>query len=97
VKVDDVPVAILRIVRPQEGSVMEREGGARFRADLPPRPVEEGEVKVRVGHLEESNVNPVGAMVEMIEIQRAYTALQRSVLVLDGVLDRISNDIGKVK
>jgi flagellar basal body rod protein FlgG len=36
-------------------------------------------------------------MVEMIEIQRAYSALQRSVLVLDGVMDRISNDIGKVR
>jgi flagellar basal-body rod protein FlgG len=97
VKVDDVPVAALKIVRPREGSVMEREDGVRFRSDLPAVQVEEGEVKVHQGHLEESNVDPVSAMVEMIEIQRAYSAIQRSVLVLDGVLGRISNDIGKVK
>jgi flagellar basal-body rod protein FlgG len=54
-------------------------------------------VKVLQGHLEGSNVDPVDAMVEMIEIQRAYSAVQRSVLVMDDVLGRISNDLGKVK
>jgi len=97
VKVEDVPVAALKVVRPREDSTMEREGGIRFRADLPPTQVEEGEVKVHQGHLEESNVDPVSAMVEMIEIQRAYSAIQRSVTVMDGVMGRISNDIGKVR
>jgi flagellar basal body rod protein FlgG len=85
------------IVRPRDGAVLEREGGVRFRVGGQVRRVEEGSVKVHQGHLEESNVDPVGAMVEMIEIQRAYAAIQRSVLVMDGVLDRISNDLGKVK
>ena len=47
------------------------------------------EVKVLQGHLEGSNVDPVDAMVEMIEIQRAYSAIQRSVLVMDDVLSAI--------
>ena len=54
-------------------------------------------MKVHQGHLEGSNVDPVSAMVEMIDIQRAYSAIQRSVLVMDGVLGKISNDIGKVR
>ncbi len=97
VKVEDVPVAKLRIERPAKGATLRREEGVRFRADLPSGRVEEGEVKVAQGHLEQSNVNPVTAMVDMIEIQRSYAALQRSVLVMDGVLDRISNDLGKVR
>jgi len=97
VKVDEVPVATLKIVQPREGAPLQREGGVRFRLDGAYSSVEEGSVKVHQGHLEESNVDPVGAMVEMIEIQRAYAAIQRSVLVLDDVLGRISNDLGKVK
>lgn len=97
VKVDGVTVARLRIMEPGEGATLEREGSLRFRVNGPTSPREEGDVRVRQGHLEESNVDPVGSMVEMIEIQRAYSAVQRSVLVLDGVMDRISNDIGKVR
>jgi len=97
VEVEDVPVARLRIVRPGNPTTLRREGGVRFRTDGPTVPVDEQSVTVFQGHLEESNVDPVGAMVEMIEIQRAYSAIQRSVLVMDGVMDRISNDLGKVR
>jgi flagellar basal body rod protein FlgG len=97
VKVEDVPVATLKIVRPREDAVLRREGGVRFLCDLPTESVDSGVVKVLQGHLEGSNVDPVDAMVEMIEIQRAYSAIQRSVLVMDDVLGRISNDLGKVK
>ncbi len=97
VKVEGVDIAALRIVRPREGAVLRREGGVRFQSDLPTVRVDEGEVKVHQGHLEGSNVDPVSAMVEMIDIQRAYSAIQRSVLVMDGVLGKISNDIGKVR
>ena len=97
VKVEGVDIAALRIVRPREGAVLRREGGVRFQSDLPTARVDEGEVKVHQGHLEGSNVDPVSAMVEMIDIQRAYSAIQRSVLVMDGVLGKISNDIGKVR
>jgi flagellar basal body rod protein FlgG len=97
VRVEDVPVAELKIARPADATPLQREGGVRFRPDGPLETLERGVVKVHQGHLEESNVDPVGSMVEMIEIQRAYAAIQRSVTVMDGVLGRISNDLGKVK
>ncbi len=96
-RVDGATVSTLRIVRLAEGASLLREGGLRFGVEGNTESVEEGGVRVRQGHLEESNVDPVGALVEMIEIQRAYSALQRSVLVVDGVMGRISNDIGKVE
>ena len=97
VRVDGATVATLRIERPEENAKLWREGETQFRLDGDSVGVEEGEVKVRQGHLEDSNVDPVGSLVDMIEIQRAYSALQRSVLVVDGVMDRISNDLGRVK
>jgi flagellar basal body rod protein FlgG len=97
IRVDGSTVATLRIESLGDNATLRREGGLLFRVDGKTSPVEEGDVKIRQGHLEESNVDPVGAMVDMIEIQRAYSALQRSVLVMDGVMDRISNDLGKVK
>lgn len=97
VRVNGSTVATVRIERPTADAKLWREAGARFRLDGESETVERGDVKVRSGHLEESNVDPVGSLVDMIEIQRAYSALQRSVLVVDGVMDRISNDIGRVK
>lgn len=97
VRVDGSTVATLRVENLKENAELKREGGLLFRVEGKTSRVEEGAVRIRQGHLEESNVDPVGAMVDMIEIQRAYSALQRSVLVLDGVMDRISNDLGKVK
>ncbi len=97
IRVDGSIVATLRVERLDRGAALHREGGMRFRVEGRTTPLPVGEAKVRQGHLEESNVDPVGALVEMIEIQRAYSALQRSVLVVDGVMDRISNDLGRVK
>lgn len=54
------------------------------------------EVRMRPGYLEESNVDPVRALVEMIEIQRAYGAVHRSVLAADDVLQTITSEIGRV-
>jgi len=97
VRVDGAPVATLRIERLKDNARLWREGATQFRLEGKTERVDEGVVKVRQGHLEESNVDPVGSLVDMIEIQRAYSALQRSVLVVDGVMDRISNDLGRVK
>ena len=59
--------------------------------------VDPGSVVVHQQHLEGSNVDPVGSLVEMIEVQRAYSAIQRSMTAIDGVMGRITNDIGRVR
>jgi flagellar basal body rod protein FlgG len=97
VLVDGSLMATLRVEEPAPGATLEREEGLHFRTGGRTVPVEVESVKVLSGHLEESNVQPVESLVEMIEIQRAYSALQRSVLAMDGVMDRISNDLGKVR
>ena len=89
--------ARLRIERPRGGSEsLERDGANLWVPTTRPERLEEGDIRVRQGHLEESNVDPVGALVEMIEIQRAFTAVQRSMITKDGIMQTLTNDIGRV-
>jgi len=87
----------LRIERPRSDSpVLERAGETLW---VPSGSIQRNandSVRVEQGYLEDSNVNTVSAMVEMIEIQRAYTAVQRSLITEDSVMDTIANQIGRV-
>jgi flagellar basal-body rod protein FlgG len=57
--------------------------------------VADGERRVRQGALEESNVNSVGALVDMIAVQRAYANVQKAVTVMDGVRGTAASELGK--
>jgi flagellar basal body rod protein FlgG len=97
VLVDGKEHARLRIERPRGGSVsLEREGANLWVPTERAERLTEGEVRVRQGHLEDSNVDPIGALVEMIEIQRAYTAVQRTMITQDEVMQTFTRDIGRV-
>ncbi len=75
----------------KEGNSFFREtrysGGAVQPANIP---------KVRQGFLENSNVNIVREMIEMIEVQRAYEANSKSVTSHDGTLNKLINDMAKI-
>jgi flagellar basal body rod protein FlgG len=104
IDVDGIQVGRLRIERAVEvGAAASaesidpgREGGVYFRPTDGAEPVLEDRVTVRQGHIEEANLDPVGSMVEMMEIQRAYAALQRSATVVDGLMDTAANRLGRV-
>lgn len=94
IKVDGAEVGRLRVERP--GSSPVREGSSRWTAEEDGESVSSSDFRIRQGHLEESNVDPVSALVEMIEIQRAYGAIQRTLQASDGVMQTITSDIGRV-
>jgi flagellar basal-body rod protein FlgF len=54
-----------------------------------------GSTPLRQGTLEDSNVDSIGAMVDMISIQRAYAAVQKAVVTLDGIRGTVTNDLAK--
>jgi len=56
----------------------------------------ENDVKVRQGFLESANVNPVTAMVQMIEVNRAYEANQKVVQTQDGMTNKLINEAVRV-
>jgi flagellar basal-body rod protein FlgF len=55
-----------------------------------------GGYQLEVGYLEQSNVNAVTEMVEMIATMRAYEASQRTIQAQDETLRRAVNDVGRL-
>lgn len=51
---------------------------------------------IHQGYTEQSNVNVVSEMVEMITITRAYEANQKAIKSIDGMLELAVNSVGKV-
>jgi flagellar basal-body rod protein FlgG len=72
------------------------ESGAMFRAEGATLVVEPTARGIRQGHIETSNVDMLGSMVDMINVQRAYAAVHSGLRAIDGVMDTIANDIGRV-
>ena len=64
------PQTQIGIFQAVEGTSLTREGGVLFSADGEFEPVFDSQVMQ--GFLESSNVNPVGEISRMIEVQRAY-------------------------
>jgi len=52
--------------------------------------------KVRQGYLEGANVNAVQEMVEMIEVNRAYDANQKTIQTEDSLIGKLWNEVVKV-
>ena len=66
----------------------EESGDAQVIADARP--------KVRQGFLEGANVNAVQEMVEMIEVNRAYDANQKTIQTEDALIGKLWNEVVKV-
>ncbi|MFD0859987.1 flagellar hook-basal body complex protein [Roseovarius aquimarinus] len=64
------PLAQIGLVAPADRSSLVREDGVRFRAEDGYEPAQNG--RILQGFLEGANVDPIGQMARMIEIQRAY-------------------------
>lgn len=95
VMVDGKQVAKLRVETVPPGTEMAHEGGTFLVPDASRTPLADSARSVRQGYLEESNVNPLTSMVDMIDIQRSYVAVQRTMVTLDSIRQTISNDLGK--
>jgi flagellar basal-body rod protein FlgF len=70
ISVDGGPVARIGLVTVEDQTGLVREAGVLFRARAGTVPLEDG--RIVQGFLEQSNVNPVGELARMVEVQRAY-------------------------
>jgi flagellar basal body rod protein FlgG len=84
----------LRIVVPRDASLLQQEGGGRFAAaDLVEAP--STGTRVRSGSLEDANTETVSGLVDLISIQRAYSANIKTMQAMDDVLRITVNEIGR--
>lgn len=96
VLVDGLETARLRLEDAEDPGTLLKEGFGRFRADGARVPVAPGTLAVRQGAIEDPNVDPVLGMVDLVTLQRAYTANLDALRVMDGVLGSVTNEIGKL-
>jgi flagellar basal-body rod protein FlgF len=90
----------LKIVDVKRKRYLSKEGSSFWRAtDESGEPVVldgSARPKVRQGFLEGSNVNAVTEMVEMIEVNRAYDANQRTIQTEDSLIGKLWNEVVRV-
>ena len=70
-----------------------KEGSSLFRGE---EPVEVANPKIAQGFVEESNVNAIEEMVNMINLMRAYEANQKVIQTEDSTLEKAVNEVGRI-
>ncbi len=97
VRVDDVVVDTLRVVSPTDPGAMEKEAGSLFNpGGAFPQELAPEEIRIVQGSLEESNVNSVEAMVDLLEVQRSYRSVERTIRVMDEVMATVTTRLGRI-
>jgi len=92
---DGQAVATLKIEAAPKGAELSREGQSLW---VPPatREVMKPDARnVKQGSVEESNVNSMSALVDMVAVQRAYASVQKAIVELDHADETITTQIAR--
>ena len=92
---DGVSLGRLRVEDVPAGTALQHEGNGLFAAPAVRTSVSDAERNVRQGMREESNVNSVEAMVDMIAVQRAYASVQKVMTTIDSARGIATTELGK--
>jgi flagellar basal body rod protein FlgG len=95
VTIDNAEVGRLRIETIPAKTALQTEGSGLFIPPAKRKRIDPDMRIVRQGALEQSNVTPVSEMVDMISIQRAYTAVQKAVTTLDTVREIATTELAR--
>ena len=85
----------LRMETAPKGTELQREGEALW---IPPQTKEVMKPEsrnVKQGYLEESNVNSMTALVDMVAVQRAYASVQKAIVEMDHADETITTQIAR--
>ena len=85
----------LRMETIPAGTDVQHDAGTLFVPASAREPLALGSRAVKQGFVEESNVNTVSTMVDMISVQRAYANAAKALTTLDASRATISNELGK--
>ncbi|GIV59735.1 MAG: flagellar basal-body rod protein FlgF [Rhodothermaceae bacterium] len=94
IRVGSETVGRLRVVRFEDPAALRRLDGAAFDA-AGQEPLDVEQPDVRQGFLEQSNVDAIAAMTEMIEHYRLFETQQRSIRTDDELLGRVTRELGR--
>ena len=94
---DETDVAGIDVMTFPNLQGLKRLGGnlwAPTQASGPPRPALDA--RVRQGFIEESNSNPLEAMINLIDLYREYESIQRALRIEDELDAKAVADVGRV-
>lgn len=97
VEVDNAAVADIRIVSVEDKTVLRKIGNTEFLIPAGIEPIAAVEYTIRQGYLESSNVDTIREMVRMIASFRSYEADAQSVKVQDDSLEKLINNVGRIR
>lgn len=96
VLLDKSKVDRLKIVTFDNISVLEKQGNSLFLSRSGQASEIASDATVKSGYLEESNVNPVTSMVQMVDVLRHFEAIQKSVsLLMNDINSKAIEKLGK--
>ncbi len=93
--VDETNVGALDLVRFENPQFLKRLGGNLYEATPEAGEPQNVETRVRQGFLEDSNVEPIQAMLDMITLYRYYEGMQKTLQTVDSLDNRAVNGVGK--
>lgn len=95
IQINGKPFAMLRVERVASGADLQHEGGTMFVPDASRQSIPASERKVQQGFLEESNVNAMSAMTDMLSVLHRYQAAQKTLSTIDAVRGIAVTDLAK--
>lgn len=95
IQVNGKPLTRLRLERVASGADLQHEGGTMFIPDASRQVIPAGERTVQQGFLEESNVNAMAAMTDMLSVLHRYQAAQKTLTTIDAVRGIAVTDLAK--
>lgn len=96
VLVDGASAGRLRLATVENPATLLKEGAGRYTASTPLLPVADDQTSVRQGAVEEPNNDPLLSMMDLVTVQRAFSANLDALRAMDGVLGVITGEVGKV-
>ena len=96
IRVDAKPVAQLRLERVDPKAQLIHEAGTLFKTDAARQSIPLDDREIHQGSVEESNVNTMATMSEMIEVMHRYGSAQKMVATIDSIRGIAANDLAKV-
>jgi flagellar basal body rod protein FlgG len=95
VKQNGVIVDHLKMDVAPKGVELTREGEALWVPPQTRQPQSDATRNVKQGWMEESNVNSMGALVDMVAVQRAYASVQKAVIEMDRTNETATTQLAK--
>lgn len=98
ITVNEQPVAMLSLTEFDPGTRMAKAGEGLYTPDDPnAQPLFAATTVAKQGFLEQSNVDQISVMTEMVSLMRAYQASQRMIIAQDELLSKAVNEVGKIQ